>query len=237
MKILKKLVISVILCALVLPMALPVFAGRQHELLDEGRQVDILFTHDVHSHLESFCTYFRKEEQEVGGMARMMTIIQKQRQKNSDTLLIDGGDFSMGTVYQMLYEDEAPELRMFGMLGYDATTLGNHEFDYRSEGLAKMLNSAVRSGDALPAFVVCNVKWPEELTEEQKLLKRAFDRYGIEPYTVVKKGNVKIALIGVFGKDALTCVPNCALEFEDPVSAVKRTVKEIKVNEDVDMIV
>lgn len=237
MKILKKLMIGVVLCALILPMAFPVFAGGQSASPGVGRRVDILFTHDVHSHLESFRTYFRKEEQEVGGMARMMTVIQKQRQDHPDTLLIDGGDFSMGTVYQMLYEDEAPELRMFGMLGYDATTLGNHEFDYRSEGLANMLNSAARSGDALPAFVVCNVKWPGELTDEQRLLKRAFDRYGVEPYTVVKKGNVKIALIGVFGKDALACVPNCALEFEDPVSAVKRTVKEIKEKEDVDMIV
>lgn len=237
MKILQKIVTGMIVCGLMLTLILPAFASGPYETADKNRQVDILFTHDVHSHLESFKTYFEKEEQEVGGMARMMTIIRKQREKNPDTLLIDGGDFSMGTVYQLLYEDEAPELRMFGMLGYDATTLGNHEFDYRSEGLANMLNSAVRSGDELPAFVLCNVKWPEELNDEQRLLKRAFDRYGIEPYTIVKKGDVKIALIGVFGKDALTCVPDCALEFEDPVSAVKRTVKEIKENEDADMIV
>ena len=73
--------------------------------------------------------------------------------------MLDGGDFSMGTVYQLLYQEEAPELRMFGYMGYDAVTLGNHEFDYKGTGLAEMLETAVDSGDTLPAFVLCNVKW------------------------------------------------------------------------------
>lgn len=48
---------------------------------------------------------------------------------------------------------------MLGYMGCDVTTLGNHEFDYRSKGLANMLNSAAESGDDLPAMVVCNVDW------------------------------------------------------------------------------
>ncbi len=200
-------------------------------------QLHVIFSHDIHSHLDSFRTSFKGKETDIGGMARMMTFIKKEKEEYPDTLLIDGGDFSMGTVYQMLYDTQAPELRMLGYLGYDATTLGNHEFDYRSQGLADMLKSAADSKDPLPAMVVCNVTWPEEPDEEQLLLQDAFSYYGVEPYIMVEKDGVKIALLGVFGKDALECAPTCALEFEDPVKAVKRTVEEIKEKEDADMIV
>lgn len=105
-------------------------------------QLHVIFSHDIHSHLDSFRTSFKGKETDIGGMARMMTFIKKEKEEYPDTLLIDGGDFSMGTVYQMLYDTQAPELRMLGYLGYDATTLGNHEFDYRSQGLADMLKSA-----------------------------------------------------------------------------------------------
>ncbi len=73
--------------------------------------------------------------------------------------MIDGGDFSMGTLIQTVFETQAAELRMLGCMGYDVTTFGNHEFDYRSKGLANMLTSARTSGDAVPAIVVCNVDW------------------------------------------------------------------------------
>ena len=53
--------------------------------------------------------------------------------------MVDGGDFSMGTLVQTVYEDEAAELRMLGTIGCEVTTFGNHEFDYRSSGLAQML--------------------------------------------------------------------------------------------------
>lgn len=61
---------------------------------------------------------------------------------NPDTLVLDGGDFSMGTLIQTVYDTEAAELRMLGQIGCDVTTLGNHEFDYQSKGLADMLNAA-----------------------------------------------------------------------------------------------
>ena len=130
---------------------------------------------------------------------------------------------------------------MLGYLGCDVTTLGNHEFDYRSKGLANMLTSAQASGDAVPAMVVCNVDWDtmeaEGLTEGQQRLKDAFAAYGVSDYTVLEKGDVDIAVVGVFGKDALACAPTCELKFEDPIEAVKQTVADIKANEDVDMIV
>ncbi len=206
-----------------------------------GTAVDIVFTHDTHSHLNTFTTMVDGLETELGGFARMNTLIEAQRAQNPDTLVIDGGDFSMGTLIQTVFETQAAELRMLGHLGCDVTTLGNHEFDYRSKGLANMLTSAQASGDAVPAMVVCNVDWDtmeaEGLTEGQQRLKDAFAAYGVSDYTVLEKGDVDIAVVGVFGKDALACAPTCELKFEDPIEAVKQTVADIKANEDVDMIV
>ena len=206
-----------------------------------GTTVDIVFTHDTHSHLNTFTTMVDGLETELGGFARMNTLIEAQRAQNPDTLVIDGGDFSMGTLIQTVFETQAAELRMLGYLGCDVTTLGNHEFDYRSKGLANMLTNAQASGDAVPAMVVCNVDWDtmeaEGLTEGQQRLKDAFAAYGVSDYTVLEKGDVDIAVVGVFGKDALACAPTCELKFEDPIEAVKQTVADIKANEDVDMIV
>ena len=208
---------------------------------ETGKTLDILFSHDTHSHLNTFTTVVDEKEAEIGGFARANTLIKAQRAKDPDTLVIDGGDFSMGTLIQTVFETQAAELRMLGYMGYDVTTFGNHEFDYRSKGLANMLTNARTSGDAVPAIVVCNVDWDAMeaagLTEGQQLLKDAFAAYGVQDYTVVQKGDVRIAVVGVFGKDALSCAPTCELKFKDPVQAVKATVAEIKASENVDMIV
>ena len=207
----------------------------------DTKKVDVMFLHDTHSHLNPFATVEDGETQTLGGFAKIKTLINQQKAENPDTLLLDAGDFSMGTLVQVVYEEEASEIRMLGELGMDVTTLGNHEFDYKAKGLANMLNTAISSGEELPSLVVCNVDWDamEEkgLTEDQKLLEAAFENYDVEEYIVVEKGDVKIAITGVFGKDSLDCVPNCPLVFENPVEAVKDTVEEIQEEENVDMIV
>ncbi len=207
----------------------------------EPEVVDVMFLHDTHSHLNAFATVEGGQSQVLGGFARIKTLIREQKEKNPDTLLLDAGDFSMGTLIQVVFEEEASELRMLGNLGIDATTLGNHEFDYGADGLANMLVTAVNSGDPLPAMVVCNVDWEAMkesfMTQEQQNLAAVFDYYGVEEYIVVEKNGVDIAITGVFGKDCLDCVPNCPLLFRDPVEAVKETVAKIQEKEDVDMIV
>ncbi len=84
-------------------LCLTTFAGIQTvsaETADSAKQVDIVFTHDTHSHLNTFTTIVDEAEKEVGGFARINTLIQEQKAKNPDTLVIDGGDFSMGTLIQ-----------------------------------------------------------------------------------------------------------------------------------------
>lgn len=207
---------------------------------DGGKELDVVFLHDTHSHLDSFFTVDEGQRAAAGGFARIKTLIDQAREKNPHTLFLDGGDFSMGTLVQTIYDSGAPELRMLGFLGCDVTTLGNHEFDYRSAGLAGALKAAKESGDPLPALVLCNVDWEamesEGLTEEQKQLKDAFEAFGLKNYVVVEKGDVRIAVFGIFGVDSLACAPTCVLKFRDASLAAAETVKEIREKEDVDMI-
>ncbi len=211
-------------------------AAQSEKEPERFQRVSVLFTHDLHSHINSYDTVYQGEDVNIGGFARIQTLIQKQREKDPETLLVDGGDFSMGTLFQTVFETQATELRLLGAMGYDAATLGNHEFDYRSEGLNRMLVTAAKSGEALPELLVCNVDWGE-CNEEQAGIKEAFEQYGVKDYCVVEKNGVRIALIGVFGKDALECAPTCALTFEDPVAAVAEAVEEIRAKEAVDMLV
>lgn len=207
----------------------------------EEKNVDILFLNDVHSYVNGIETVEDEETQILGGFSRIKTLINEQKEKNADTLLLDAGDFSMGTLIQVVFEEEASELRLLGEMGFEATTLGNHEFDYRSSGLANMMNRAVESGETLPSIVLCNVDWESMekagLTKEQKMLYDAFKNYGVKDYIVTEKNGIKIAVTGVFGKESLEYAPTCVLTFEDPVEAVKKTVDKIREKEKVDMIV
>ena len=235
--ILRKSILSVVLT---IAMLMPLAQAVTVKAADDTKQIDVLFTHDTHSHLDSFSTIVNGEQKEVGGFAKIKTLINEKKKEDPDTLILDGGDFSMGTLIQTVYDTEAAELRMLGYLGYDVTTFGNHEFDYRSQGLANMRKAANSSGETLPEIVVCNVDWDSMekagLNDGQKQIQSAFETYGVKDYVMVQKGDVKIAVVGVFGKDALECAPTCELSFKDPVEAVKKTVEEIKKNEEADMI-
>ena len=233
---LRKSILSVVLT---IAMLMPLAQAVTVKAAADTKQIDVLFTHDTHSHLDSFSTIVNGEQKEVGGFAKIKTLINEKKKEDPDTLILDGGDFSMGTLIQTVYDTEAAELRMLGYLGYDVTTFGNHEFDYRSQGLANMLKAAKSSGETLPEIVVCNVDWDSMekagLNDGQKQIQSAFETYGVKDYVMVQKGDVKIAVVGVFGKDALECAPTCE-SFKDPVEAVKKTVEEIKKNEEADMI-
>ena len=125
----------VIVLILIVMLCMPLLTGVQTEAADGEKHLDVLFTHDTHSHLNSYSTIVNGKQKEVGGFARIKTLIDEKKKENPDTLILDGGDFSMGTLIQTVYTTEAAELRMLGYLGCDVTTFGNHEFDYRSGGL------------------------------------------------------------------------------------------------------
>ena len=134
----------------------------------ENKKVDIMFTHDLHSHLNSFNDCDRAGNNRGRGICENEDSDRRaEREKSRYAPFGCRERFSMGTLVQTVYEQQAAELRMLGELGFDAATLGNHGFDYRSKGLANMLQTAAGSGDVLPQMLVCNVDW--EAMEEAGL--------------------------------------------------------------------
>ena len=208
---------------------------------EEDKEVQVLFTHDMHSHLDPYKINKEGKMEMGGGFAKLKTIVDEKRQDQEATFLVDGGDFSMGTLYQTIYETEAPELTLMGQIGYDATTFGNHEFDYRSEGIANMLRAAKRNAEEdptlkLPALVSANIEWDKNTSNDNLLVKTAMEEYGSSPYTIVERGGVRVGMFGVLGSDADNCAPESGLEFEDIVETSKEVVKAME-KEDVDMII
>lgn len=237
MKIGKKFLVIIFTIVMIATLAIP-FSVQAEE---EGKTVDLLFVHDVHSHLNTFSTVENGETVKMGGLSRIMTLAKEQFAKNPDTLFVDAGDFSMGTLVQSIFETESAELRVLGALGIEATTLGNHEFDYGPSGLRNSLLRAKESGDILPAMVISNLDWEMtrevEFSEDSIALLNAMETYGVKDYIMVKKGDVNIAIMGIYGINALECSPFCELVFQDQIEAAKETVAKIQANEDADMIV
>ena len=177
----------------------------------------ILFTHDTHDH---FLPAPAEEGGTYGGYTRLSTLLKEERQAHPDAITLDGGDFSMGSLFQTIYSTDAPELRALGAMGYDVTTFGNHEFDYRAEGLADMLSAARESGDPLPAIVCANYKPPEADTRS----RQAWEDYGVTDYTVIERGGINYGVFGLMGQDADDCAPMSGMEMEPMIDAAKRTV-------------
>ena len=197
---------------LLLGIAVPAFAKTE-------KTATVLFTHDLHSH---FLPSVKEGGGEFGGFARLMTAINEQKGLHPDAIVVDGGDFSMGSLFQTAYASSALELRMMGAMGYDATTFGNHEFDYLPKGLASMLRSAKASGEYTPAILNSNYL-PKDGNSD---IAKAFEEYGVADYIILERGGVYFVLFGLFGFDSDTCAPNSGMVLEDPATVAQRIVNE-----------
>lgn len=192
-------------------------------------QTTILFTHDMHSH---FLPAPDGAGGTYGGFARLKSAIDEQREKyqEHDVLLLDGGDFSMGSLFQTAYADSALELRAMGAMGYDATTFGNHEYDYRASGFARMLNAAADSGERVPAIVEANYLPPAEgeegYDETAQAVWDAFAHYGVSDYVILEKGDLTYVVFGVMGTDSDECAPMSGMILHDRLEVAQRVVDE-----------
>lgn len=186
-------------------------------------EITILFTHDLHSHILPSAN--ETGDGEYGGYARLMTVIKEQKAIAPDAILVDGGDFAMGSLFQTAYPTSAIELRMMGAMGFDTTTFGNHEYDYLQSGLIGMLNAAADSGDPVPAIVNANY-WPPKEGQEgySEAMWDALANYGVKKYTILERGGVYYLLFGIFGFDADDCAPNSGMVMEDPIETAKAAV-------------
>jgi len=220
-KLMKRLNFLLMTAILVFSLCLPAFAA------EESTAVTILFTHDLHSHLLPSA---QKDGGEYGGYARLMTVISQQKEKYPNAILVDGGDFSMGSLFQTAYATSAIELRMMGAMGYDATTFGNHEFDYLPAGLASMLNVAADCGDAVPAIVDANYLPPKEGEEgydaDAEAVWNALENYDVKDYIILERGGVYYVLFGLTGFDSDDCAPNSGMILQDPAETAQRVVDE-----------
>ena len=205
------------LCLLAAGLPLTAFAASPSPVYEST----ILFTHDTHDH---FLPMPDEEGGEYGGYTRLATLLKQEREAHPDALTLDAGDFSMGSLFQTIYATHAPELQALGAMGYDVTTLGNHEFDYRAQGLADMLNAAVDSGSPLPAIVQANYKPPESDTASLE----AWERYGIQDYVILERGGISYGIFGLMGEEADSNAPMSGMEFEPTVEAAQRTVAAIQ---------
>lgn len=204
------------------------------------KEAVILFTHDTHSHVYPA---YDKDGNEYGGYTRLYTLIKRQRSMypDSSVITLDGGDFSMGTLFQTIYMTDACELRLLGSMGYDVVTFGNHEFEYRDDGLAAMLEAALASKEELPQIVDGNyyppVEGDENYTENSRRVWEAFKNYGVKEYTVLERDGVRYGIFGIFGEDSHECSPMSGMVFEPPIDAAKHIVADIKQNENCDYII
>lgn len=219
--VLKKLSVLSVFCLALCMMAVGLSGQSSATSTEPTYESTILFTHDTHDH---FLPMPDDTGGEYGGYTRLATLIKEERARHPDALTLDGGDFSMGSLFQTIYTTHAPELRALGAMDYDVTTLGNHEFDYRAKGLAEMLNAAVDSGTSLPAIVQANYKPPESDTASWD----AWNRYGIQDYVIIERGGINYGIFGLMGEEADSNAPMSGMEFEPIADAAKRTVAAIQ---------
>ena len=231
--------------------ALPVGAVAEG-CTQETNVTTILFTHDLHSH---FLPQPTAEGGESGGYARLKTVIDGERAMNPDALLVDGGDFSIGSLIQTLYTTQAAELRTMGAMGYDAVTIGNHEFDHKGTGFAEMLNSAKAAQQAavelllvdarpledmdaykerfgpvtpvLPMLLEANYA-PADDNPDRAFIRSAMENYGVTDCMTLERGGVTYGLFGLMGVDSDECAPTSGFTRTDAAKAAKRCVETLK---------
>lgn len=206
-----------------------------------GESITILFTHDLHDHFLPSEVESEQGKKTVGGYARLHSAIQEQRVKDPDALLVDAGDFAMGTLFQTIYQTDAPGLKMMGQMGYDVTTIGNHEFDFRAEGLASSLRAAKDSGGELPSIVASNLHFPTdedgEIPDNVNALKEVMNEYDVKDYLVIERRGVRVGILGMMGDEAAGNAPMSGVTFNDAVESAKTTVAMLKNDEKVDLVI
>jgi len=213
------------------------------DLFAGQKEITIIHTNDLHSHILGFSPNldYRPDmtggDQTKGGWARVASVLKQEKEKrNHPVLVLDGGDFLMGSLFHMLAREEGMELRLMKEMGYDALTLGNHEFDLKPKGLARILHSASAKG-GMPPIVFSNAVFTKESNRDDDL-EEAFNQGMVKPYVVLEKGGMKIGIFGVMGKDAAEKSPFASpVKFRDPIETSREMVKALREKEKVDMVI
>ncbi len=178
---------------------------------EKAEELTILHTNDVHSRLEPFPSDGSRNAG-LGGVAARSEIIKQIRASASNVLLLDAGDIFQGTPYFNLYKGE-PEIKAMSMMGYDAATMGNHDFDGGIENFAHQLQHA-----NFP-IIVSNYDFTDTPMQGKSL-----------PYKVFQRGNIKVGVLGI-GIELKGLVPenlSGKTIYQDPVLKANEISEELR---------
>jgi 5'-nucleotidase len=194
------------------------FAEMQKDA--KAKRLTILHTNDVHSRLEPF-PMDGSRNQGLGGVAARAELIKSIRSEEEHVLLLDAGDIFQGTPFFNLYKGE-PEMKVMGIMGYDAVTMGNHDFD------AGLENFATQVSHGGFAVLLCNYDFANTPME-----------YKYQPYKIFKKGKLKIGITGV-GIEMAGLVPDSLFgntKYLNPIEKANETAAKLKKEQGCDIVI
>lgn len=186
------------------------------------KRIVILQTNDCHSQILPFNKNLAdKTKADLGGFTRRVAYVKQQREKNPDLLLFDSGDFSQGSSYYNLFKGDV-EIGLMNIMHYDAATIGNHEFDFGLDNMARIFKMA--------EFPVVCANYDFKGTVLEDIVK---------PYVVIKRNGLKIGVFGLSPKlEGLVVKENYgSIKYLDPVSSARDVVKILREKEKCDFVV
>ena len=187
-----------------------------------GKQILILHTNDTHSCVEPLKTTLADTVMAGrGGFLRRVAMVKQERKKDSRLLLLDSGDFSQGSPYYSMFKGDV-EVGLMNMMHYDAAAIGNHEFDFGLENMARLFRMA--------KFPILCANYDFSGTCVEGLVK---------PYVVIKRHGVKIGIFGLSPQlKGLVSDKNCVgVKYLDPIVEAQRIAGILKNKEKCDLVV
>ncbi|MGB5981133.1 MAG: metallophosphatase [Nonlabens sp.] len=183
-----------------------------------GKKITILHTNDTHSHIDPIQG---GRNDGKGGVARRAALIKKLRNENPNTLLLDCGDIFQGTPYFNFYAGEL-EIKLMSMMGYDAATIGNHDFDNSIDGLYKQLPHADFD------FIISNYDFSNTIMDGKTKERKVFVKNGIR----IGVFGVGIQLAGLVDPKMYK-----ETEYHDPIEVAKDQARILREEEHCDLVV
>jgi 5'-nucleotidase len=187
-----------------------------------SKKLVILHTNDMHSRLEGygpsseFTPGTTGDDSTVGGFSRIATILKNEKSKNPDiTLIVDDGDFLMGTLFHHGEEISGFQLPLMRKMGYEVVSVGNHEFDYGPEVLSQIIRNSAERGE-IPGLLLSNVVFDDNDPGDDSL-EDLYNNDLIRRSTIINKGGLKIGFFALMGADADDVAP-----FAPPVTFSKQ---------------
>lgn len=189
----------------------------------KGRKLVILHTNDTHSQIYPFNQNL-KDTLKAGraGAVRRVNLIKEERRANpKNLLLLDSGDFSQGSPYYTMFKGDV-EIGLMNLMGYDAATIGNHEFDFGLDNMARLFRMA-----KFP-IVCANYDFTGTVCEDV-----------VKPYTIIRRDGVKVGIFGLSPKmEGLVTGANCVgVRFLDPITTAQQMVDVLRNREKCDLVV